>query len=296
MRNMLYESRRKWCHHIRQTHASASITDDVYDCSICKPASLSAATFQRHVGQHLEELGLFLLPRTSSDKDKNAVTDEENGDGSVNEVLSEAPLDDFQVNRRLEQRDDIGKTASDSDSHPDGDSSSPFNGPALPQSTESESQDEDASQDSGGVAIEPDGSGELFTETVRSTVDASPAIHKSRHSLSRSSSRLSESLISNSARVSASKIDPENNSLPVESTEEFVAGKSINIRVHHLGGKRNPHQDLTGNSSSGNIGQPGDNPPNSSSPGKMQFKGWGTRPAYGEDFDEDMNAIIPESR
>ncbi|CAG8039213.1 unnamed protein product [Penicillium salamii] len=68
--NKLYGGRRQWYHHIHQTHAPTSGTDDTFDCSICKESSLPAVTFQRHVGQHLEELALFLLPRTYEDEDE----------------------------------------------------------------------------------------------------------------------------------------------------------------------------------------------------------------------------------
>ena len=81
--NKLYGSRRQWHHHVQQTHDVKSSTDGTYDCSICNQGSLPAASFQRHVGQHLEELALFLLPRTNSDEDENAVPDENLSNASL---------------------------------------------------------------------------------------------------------------------------------------------------------------------------------------------------------------------
>lgn len=100
--NKLYGGRRQWHHHVQQTHASASSTDGTYDCSICKQGSLPAVTFQRHVGQHLEELALFFLPRTDEDEDEN-----EEGTG---ENLSNVSLNDNSV-ESAEQRHDMDNAA-----------------------------------------------------------------------------------------------------------------------------------------------------------------------------------------
>ncbi|KXG54364.1 uncharacterized protein PGRI_075080 [Penicillium griseofulvum] len=106
--NKLYGSRRQWDHHIQQSHATASITDGTYHCSICKQGSLPAVTFWRHVGQHLEELALFMLPRTDSDENENEVTDEN---------LSNVSLDDLSMEQNVGQRsgmDNVATPASDS--------------------------------------------------------------------------------------------------------------------------------------------------------------------------------------
>jgi hypothetical protein len=107
--NKLYGGRRQWDHHIQQAHATASITDGTYHCSICKQGSLPAVTFRRHVGQHLEELALFMLPRTDSDEDENEVT---------NENVSNVSLDDHSMEQSVAQRnsmDNAGTLPSDSD-------------------------------------------------------------------------------------------------------------------------------------------------------------------------------------
>lgn len=118
--NKLYGGRRQWHHHVQQTHASASSVDGTYDCSICKHGPLPAVTFQRHVGQHLEELALFLLPRTDEDEDEN----EEGTDESIINVS----LDDSSV-ESVEQRNDMDNAATPaSDSNPG--EHNPFGEPA----------------------------------------------------------------------------------------------------------------------------------------------------------------------
>jgi hypothetical protein len=77
----LYEGRRKWYNHIWQAHRSALVTYGVHDCSICRKASLSTTIFQRHVGQHSEELALFSLPRTGSDENEFSVFNEMASEG-----------------------------------------------------------------------------------------------------------------------------------------------------------------------------------------------------------------------
>jgi hypothetical protein len=65
----LYESRRQWYGHVENAHAD-SMRAFKFDCSICKD-SFSTAMYERHVSRHLEELALFLLPRTAEDEEDN---------------------------------------------------------------------------------------------------------------------------------------------------------------------------------------------------------------------------------
>ncbi|CAI7586725.1 unnamed protein product [Penicillium viridicatum] len=118
--NKLYGGRRQWHNHVQQTHASASSTDGTYDCSICKQGSLPAVTFQRHVGQHLEELALFLLPRTDEDEDENEEGTDEN--------LSNVSLDDNSV-ESVEQRIDMNIAATPA-SDPNHSGHNPLGGPS----------------------------------------------------------------------------------------------------------------------------------------------------------------------
>ncbi|KAJ5614198.1 hypothetical protein N7528_007852 [Penicillium herquei] len=93
--NKLYESRRQWHYHIKQAHVTSAAQNDSYDCSICRRNSLPISNFQKHVGQHLEELALFLLPRTGSDEEENGGTYEEEEGNSTNENGTEASLDGY---------------------------------------------------------------------------------------------------------------------------------------------------------------------------------------------------------
>ncbi|KAL3475863.1 hypothetical protein BJX99DRAFT_258944 [Aspergillus californicus] len=63
--NKLYDSRKNWYHHIRQVHMSSEGTTRSYECPLCKESTLPSNTFEKHVGRHLEELSLFVLPRTA---------------------------------------------------------------------------------------------------------------------------------------------------------------------------------------------------------------------------------------
>lgn len=118
--NKLYGGRRQWHHHVQQTHASASSTDGTYDCSICKQGSLPTVKFQQHVGKHLEQLALVLLPRTYEDDDENEEGTDEN--------LSNVSLDDSSV-ESVEQRNDMNNAAIPaSDSNPSG--RNPLGGPS----------------------------------------------------------------------------------------------------------------------------------------------------------------------
>jgi hypothetical protein len=107
----LYEGRRQWYHHIREIHASTLSTEGLYDCSICSQGALSVATFQRHVGQHLEELALFLIPRTDTEDDEDAVTDEEKGTRSIDDNLSDGSLGSYAGAQNVEQRNDRNRAA-----------------------------------------------------------------------------------------------------------------------------------------------------------------------------------------
>ncbi|KAJ5881516.1 uncharacterized protein N7529_000188 [Penicillium soppii] len=120
--NKLYGSRRQWHHHIKQTHATATSTDSTYDCSICRQCSLPAITFQRHVGKHLEELALFLLPRTDSDADENKVTDEN---------LTIISTNIHTLEQSVEQRNDMENVARSASDSYISDDNLPLKGPRI---------------------------------------------------------------------------------------------------------------------------------------------------------------------
>ncbi|KAL4899992.1 hypothetical protein BDW74DRAFT_183131 [Aspergillus multicolor] len=73
----LYDSRKSWYRHVHATHLSSEDTTTTYECPLCKEESLHSNTFERHVGRHLEELALFVLPRTTEDEEES---EDEDGD------------------------------------------------------------------------------------------------------------------------------------------------------------------------------------------------------------------------
>ncbi|KAJ0415252.1 hypothetical protein BJY00DRAFT_293763 [Aspergillus carlsbadensis] len=60
----VYENRRQWYHHLCIQHALATGPDSCMVCPLCKLSIQRPAMFEQHVGRHLEELALFVLPRT----------------------------------------------------------------------------------------------------------------------------------------------------------------------------------------------------------------------------------------
>ncbi|KAB8211502.1 hypothetical protein BDV34DRAFT_184831 [Aspergillus parasiticus] len=63
----LYESRRLWYDHICHAHLATTGTQIGFRCPICVIDIAPPLTFQQHVGRHLEELALFVLPRVNSE-------------------------------------------------------------------------------------------------------------------------------------------------------------------------------------------------------------------------------------
>lgn len=73
----LYDSRRDWYSHIRQNHLEAQDVGGSYTCPLCAEGQLPNDSFEMHVGRHLEELALFVLPRDAEDDE---VTIDESAD------------------------------------------------------------------------------------------------------------------------------------------------------------------------------------------------------------------------
>lgn len=59
----LYESRRQWYHHMCEAHSISNTNQNGSDCPLCLVDLRPPLTFERHVGHHLEQLALFILPR-----------------------------------------------------------------------------------------------------------------------------------------------------------------------------------------------------------------------------------------
>ncbi|KAB8220218.1 hypothetical protein BDV33DRAFT_203722 [Aspergillus novoparasiticus] len=63
----LYKSRRLWYDHICQAHLATNSTQNGFYRPICAIEIKPPLSFQRHVGRHLDELALFVLPRVDSE-------------------------------------------------------------------------------------------------------------------------------------------------------------------------------------------------------------------------------------
>jgi hypothetical protein len=83
----LYESRSQWCCHMKELHPTITGTQASFVCPLCWEGVTAPSTFEKHVGRHLEELALFVLPRTDSNDEENielsaqAVSNYDGGEG-----------------------------------------------------------------------------------------------------------------------------------------------------------------------------------------------------------------------
>ncbi|KGO70065.1 hypothetical protein PEX1_068390 [Penicillium expansum] len=70
----LYESRRKWYDHMCQSHSLLADLQSGSNCPLCQVPLHPPMTFDRHVGHHMEQLALFVLPRTTSSEEASSGT------------------------------------------------------------------------------------------------------------------------------------------------------------------------------------------------------------------------------
>ncbi|XRM42900.1 hypothetical protein ABZX51_006110 [Aspergillus tubingensis] len=105
--NKLYESRRAWYRHIRQTHMASQDVRGSYTCPLCAEGLLPMVSFEKHVGRHLEELSLFVLPRGSEDDE---VLDDESEHGDSEHGESDNGGQETEDGAKLEEDDDIALT------------------------------------------------------------------------------------------------------------------------------------------------------------------------------------------
>lgn len=80
----LYESRRRWFQHLINEHSLSSIPEARLTCPLCKSDIQQLRSLEGHVGRHLEELALFVLPSIEADPD-----DEEGGTKIYSASVSE---------------------------------------------------------------------------------------------------------------------------------------------------------------------------------------------------------------
>ncbi|CRL19690.1 Zinc finger, C2H2-type [Penicillium camemberti] len=70
----LYESRRQWYDHMCQCHSMMAGLQSGSNCPLCQVPLHPPATFGRHVGHHMEQLALFVLPRTIPSEEGSSET------------------------------------------------------------------------------------------------------------------------------------------------------------------------------------------------------------------------------
>ncbi|GAA83709.1 hypothetical protein AKAW_01824 [Aspergillus luchuensis IFO 4308] len=104
--NKLYESRKAWYRHIRQTHMASQDVRGSYACPLCAEDLLPMASFEKHVGRHLEELSLFVLPRGTEDDE---VLDDESGNDEPEHGESDSGQE-TESGAKLGEDDDIFMT------------------------------------------------------------------------------------------------------------------------------------------------------------------------------------------
>ncbi|GFF97190.1 conserved hypothetical protein [Aspergillus lentulus] len=68
----LYESRHQWFHHMRGVHQGMAAAQNGFTCPLCQISVQPPASFEKHVGRHLEELALFVLPLTEPSEEANS--------------------------------------------------------------------------------------------------------------------------------------------------------------------------------------------------------------------------------
>ncbi|KAI4225419.1 MAG: hypothetical protein L6R40_008367 [Gallowayella cf. fulva] len=91
----LYSSRREWFAHVCGAHDTGDLS-----CPLCKISVGTTKLFERHVGRHLEELALFILPRDAgSDEDEGYDEDFEPHDSNDGERASQSETNSVGTNK-----------------------------------------------------------------------------------------------------------------------------------------------------------------------------------------------------
>ncbi|KAJ5589278.1 hypothetical protein N7537_011956 [Penicillium hordei] len=70
----LYESRRQWYDHMLESHSTLANLQSGSNCPLCQVPLHPPVTFDRHVGHHMEQLALFVLPRATPGEEASSVT------------------------------------------------------------------------------------------------------------------------------------------------------------------------------------------------------------------------------
>ncbi|KAJ5767073.1 uncharacterized protein N7511_004689 [Penicillium nucicola] len=67
----LYESRRQWYRHMCEAHSLSDGHQNLSSCPLCQVNIEPPLSFEKHVGHHLEQLALFILPRTDTEDEQS---------------------------------------------------------------------------------------------------------------------------------------------------------------------------------------------------------------------------------
>ncbi|KAL4879921.1 hypothetical protein BJY04DRAFT_219725 [Aspergillus karnatakaensis] len=105
MGNKLYDSRKSWYNHIRLAHTSPSDShgSESQICPLCKETYRPRETFEKHVGRHLEELSLFVLPRTAGEEEESNAESENRRDSKSAED-TDGPTGGSEISNRKPER------------------------------------------------------------------------------------------------------------------------------------------------------------------------------------------------
>jgi hypothetical protein len=89
----LYDSRHQWCVHMREAHAQSQ---NDFACPLCH-GEIQSSSFEKHVGRHLEELALFVLPRKNIDgeSDTETASSDSSTDPTGSDRNSKAPVTSY---------------------------------------------------------------------------------------------------------------------------------------------------------------------------------------------------------
>lgn len=66
--NKLYTTRHEWLHHMKTAHRQHK--NEIHVCALCGDRQRDQASLDRHTARHLQELALFILPRSEGDSDE----------------------------------------------------------------------------------------------------------------------------------------------------------------------------------------------------------------------------------
>lgn len=122
----LYESRRQWFHHMLSHHSASAPSTNQLDfvCPLCCGNFQPPITFERHVGHHLEQLALFILPRDYTEEEDSPdgsdavapsilatdLSDDDDASESIDEheSMPDSPLDTSSVHAENSNLDGLG--------------------------------------------------------------------------------------------------------------------------------------------------------------------------------------------